>query len=205
MPVRWYQQPPSMRLPAGLSDELASRLRSYHFSLSLPVAPADVVYPEMLSRVEWSMYALLAKELKTVDIPFAAGDTWVELAPGMEVLMEQAVAEENRYEYRVKVKYDKAKADFLMGGSVHLWRDEAPPAAVVLETEVLNAEGQPVRDLGGGSFSTSGSGSNDEKTVTARGTCDACGTATTLRYTLAFQLSEREIRFALENVPVPGF
>ncbi len=198
--VRWYQQPTSLSVPAGLP----STMRLNRFSLSLPMEP-DAVYPEVLSRVEWAMNVLVADEFKMVDIPFAASDTWVELAPGMEVLMEQAVVEENRYEYRVKVKYDKAGADLLMGGSVHLWRDETPPEVVVLKTEVLNADGRPVRDLGGGSFGTSGGGSNNEMTVSGRGTCDACGTAATIRYTLAFKLSERHIRFVLENIPVPNF
>jgi len=208
MSLRWYQQPCPVMRPTGTGGEWVSTLEFHHFSVSLPMEP-NVSYPSLLSRVEWSMYALVAGEFKTVDIPFAARDTWVELAPGMKILVEQALAEGTKYEYRIKMKYDTTKADYLQGGSVHLWRDQVLPPAVVLNMEVLNPAGQSIHDLGGGSFHGSGSYtiSNNQVTGTTSGSgdCSACGTAATFRYTLASQLREQPVRLVLENIPVPSF
>lgn len=204
--TRWYQQPRSSSVPPGFPADLFRN----RFSLNLSVSP-HATYPHLLGRVEWTMNVLLAAEIKTVDVPFAPSETWVELAPGMEILVEQATVEEGKYQYAIKARYDRTKADYLMSGSVHLWQDQQLPAAAVLKMDVLNAEGQSIRDLGGGSggFSggSSGSGSNNQMTGTTRGSgsCPACGTAATLRYTLGFGLYERGIRLAVEDIPVPQF
>jgi hypothetical protein len=171
----------------------------------------NVAYPDVLSRVEWSMNVLLAEQVKTVDVPFKASDTWVELTPGMEIMVEQATVEQGKYQYRIKTRYDRTKVDNLVSGSVHLWRDEQPPAAAVLKLDVLNAQGKRIRDLASGSYSFSSSsgarGSDNQVTDTAsgNGNCDVCGTAATIRYTLAFGIYEQEIHPAVENVPVPVF
>jgi hypothetical protein len=208
MPVRMYWQPRFIDVPSGPNGKRVSQLFPNHFSVSLPMAP-DAKYPAQLSRVEWSMYVLVAEQFRTVDIPFEANEVWVEVTPGLEVLVEQAVVEENTYRYRLKVRYDKSQVDYLPSGSMSLWRDEAPPALAVVNMGLLNAEGKSVRGSGGGSFSDGGgySGSNNQMTGTASGsgTCDACGTAAIIRYTLAQNMYEREVRFALEDIPVPSF
>jgi hypothetical protein len=202
--MRWYQQPrSSSALPGFPGDMFRNR-----FSLNLPVNP-HATYPDLLGRVEWTMNVLLAEEIKTVDIPFEPNEAWIELAPGMEIMVEQATVEAGKYQYSIKTRYDRTKADYLMSGSVHLWRDQQLPAAAVLKMDVLNAEGKSIRDLGGGAFSggSSASGSNNQMTGTARGSgnCQACGTAATIRYTLAFGMYEQGIRLAVENIPVPEF
>jgi hypothetical protein len=201
--VRWYQQPRSLTAIPGFPGDIFQN----RFSLNLPVNP-HTAYPDVLGRVEWTMDVLLAEEIKTVDVPFAVSEAWVELAPGMEILVEQATVEAGKYQYSIKTRYDRTKVDYLMSGSVHLWRDQQPPAAAVLKMDVLNAEGKSIRDLGGGGFSSgsSGSGSNNQMTGTARGSgsCEACGTAATIRYTLAFGMYEQGVRLAVENIPVPA-
>lgn len=202
--VRWYRQPMSLTMPAGFpGDMFVDR-----FSLRAPIDP-DAIYPEVLARVEWTLNLLVSEEVMTVDIPFEASETWVELTPGMEILVEQADVEEGKYEYRISVRYDRTKADYLMGGSIHLWHDDVPPAVAVLGMDLLNAEGKPIRGSGGGSFSSSstGTGSGDQttRTTSGRGTCPACGTAAIIRYTLVFNMYELEVPFVLENIPVPEF
>lgn len=202
--VRWYQQP----RPRTMAEQTSSVFPMNRVSLNLPIDP-NATYPEMFSRVEWTMNVLVAREIKTVDIPFKVSETWAEVTPGMEVLVEQATVEEGKYQYRFKVKYDRTKVEYLMTRSVSLWRDQQPPAAAVLEIDVLNAEGKSIHDLGAGGFSEAGSysGPNNQitGTLSGSGSCETCGEAATVRYTLAFDMYELEARFALENVPVPEF
>jgi len=206
--VRMYERPDYVNGPVGPNGEWVSGLTMNHISLKLPMEP-NAVYPEALSRVEWTMNVLVAGELKTIDIPFEPNETWVELTPGMEAQVEQAIVEEGKYQYRIKEKCDATKVDYLLGGILHLWNDEQPPAVAVWRRDVLNAEGRSIRDLGGGNFSSggSGSGSNTQMILTTNGTgsCDACGTATTIRYTLVFGMYEQEARFVLADIPVPQF
>ncbi len=197
--LRWYQQPSSWSLPPGFPSEMFRN----QFSLNLPVDP-NATYPEAFSRVEWTMNVLVAEEVKTVDVPFKASDTWVELTPGMEVLVEQATVEQSKYQYRIKLKYDRTRVEYLMGGSIHLWADQQLPGAAVIKVGLFDAGGKLIQNLGGG-FGASGSDNQMTDTASGSGTCAACGTAATLRYTLTFGLYEQEVRFALENIPVPEF
>jgi len=156
------------------------------------------------------MDVLSAERTKKVDIPFAASDTWVELTPGFEILVELATVEEGKYQYRIKAKYDTTKVDYMMGGSIHVWKDEALPPALIVDMEVLNSQGKSIRSLGGsGGFSTSASYIPSCTLMTGAtsgsGSCDACGTAATFRYTLAFDPREQEAKFVLEDIPVPEF
>jgi len=203
--VRWYQQPASWNAISTLVG--TPYLNS--FALGIPVDP-NVAYPAVFGRIEWSMNVLAGTRTATVEIPFAASDTWVELTPGFEIQVEQATVEEGKYQYRIKTSYDTTKVNYMLGRSIYLWNERSLPPAVVVNLEVLNAEGESIRGLdSGGSFATSGSytGSGTQMTGTASGSgfCDACGAATTFRYTLAFALQEQEANFVLEDVPVPEF
>ena len=123
--------------------------------------------------------------------PAAAGDldqvadapnAWGEMDPrGRDCVVEQATVEDAKYQYRIQIRYDSTDVDNLMGGSILLWHDEALPPVVLLDMDVLNAEGKSIRDLGGGSFTRSASygGSNNQATGTesGSGSCDACGSA----------------------------
>lgn len=206
-PVRWYQQPRSWSATDSTSALLSAVFRN-RFSLSFPVDP-ETTYPAVFSRVNWSMNVLVAQEIKTVEIPFEVKNTWTEVTPGFEVMVVQADVEEGKYKYKLNAQYDSTQIDYLMGGSIHLWRDEALPSVAVIGLDVLNAEGQSIRSLDGGSFSSTASyaGTNGQMTGTATGSgsCSSCGTAATFRYTLAFDLYEQEANFVLENVPVPSF
>lgn len=175
----------------------------------LDVTPdAGVPYPSTLSRVEWSMYALVAKTYKTVDVPLRASDQWIELAPNLEILVEKVTVEAGKYDYRIKCRYDGSKVSYVPGGATHLWPDETPPEVIVTKIDILDPNGNSITAQGGAFGSSSsggGSGNQMTGTTTGSGTCTVCGTATTIRYTMALDAYEKEVRFVLINVPVPGF
>ncbi|MEN6333828.1 MAG: hypothetical protein ABFE01_06165, partial [Phycisphaerales bacterium] len=174
-PVRWYQQPTSWSVP----ESFPSSMRANRFSLNLPVGPG-VQYPDMFSRIEWAMNLVAADETKTFDVPFKAGETWVELTAGLEVLVEQATSQGGKYQYRIKTRFDPAKFDFLLGNSITLWQDQTLPPAAILKMDLLNADGKSMSS-GSGSSSSSRTGSvlNGQKIVTATGsgTSATCGDA----------------------------
>ncbi len=180
------------------------------FHLSFPVDP-NVTYPAMFSKIDWTMNVLLVEETKTVDIPFEPNDAWVELTPGFEIMVEEAATEEGKYQYKLKTQYDSTKVGYLMGGSIHLWNDESLPPAAILSMAILNAEGKSVKDVSGGNggFSSgsgaSGSSTQMSGTMSGSGSCSACGDATTIRFTLGFNLYEQEASFTLKDIPVPEF
>jgi hypothetical protein len=207
MGPRWYHAPRTMMRPVGFG-QLVEEIRPYHISLGIPVDP-NRGYPVSLSRIEWSTYALITNEVNEVDVPFAPADEWVELVPGLDILVEEASVTEGSYSYKIKAKYNRARVAYSGGFSIHVWRDEKPPETIVLEMDVLDAEGRSIRELGGGGFSggSSGTGSGDEMTYTStgRGSCAACGEATTIRYRIARKATEIEASFVLEDVPVPDF
>jgi len=208
MPSRWYSQPHYITMPTGPNGEWVTEMFPNIFSVSLPMV-AGARYPSVLSRVEWSMYAVVSDKLQTVDVPFKAGDTWVELTPGLEILVDKAVAEAGKYQYSLKVRWNPAQADYLSGGSIHLWPDEKLPATIVLDMDILDTQERPVEGQGSGSFSSGGSFSGNDNlmtgTTSGTGNCGVCGDATTFRFTLALNPYEKELRFAVENVPVPEF
>ncbi len=189
---------------------LMGRDNEISLGLSIPLSP-ESGYPSALSRVEWSMNVLMADEFMTVDVPFEPNEAWVELVPGMEILVEEAAAEEGRYSYHLQVIYDPNLASFSTTGGGHFWRDEVPPAAMMMAMDILNAEGEPVYEPGtSGGFASGGSGQPPvdglrAHTATGTGRCGTCGDATTLRFTFALAPYEREARLALEDVPVPSF
>lgn len=207
VPSRLYRAPRTMRRYIGPGQRV-EEIGPYHLSLGIPIDP-NRGYPVSLSRVEWSMYALITNEVNEVDVPFAPTEEWVELVPGLEILVEEASVAEGTYSYRIKAQYNHAKVSYFGAHSIHVWRDEAPPETVVLEMDILDAEGRSIRDLGGGSFSSSGggTGSGDQMTATStgRGSCAACGEAATIRYRIARKATEIEASFVMEGVPVPTF
>ncbi len=191
--ARWYRQPESWT---------ASWIGDW-FPLSFPVGP-DVAYPEVFSEVEWGMNVLVVERTETIDLAFEPNDTWVELFPGFEVMVEEATAAQGSYRYTLKVQYDTTKAAYLAGG-ITLWDEEALPPAAVLSVKALNAAGQPVTDSSGGGYSLRGSGNQRSGTISSSASCTACGDATTLRFTLGFNLREQEASFTLTDIPVPAF
>ncbi len=178
-------------------------------ALSIPIA-SDADYPSALSRVEWSMSVLMADEFMTVDVPFEPNEAWVELVPGLELLVEEASVEEGEYSYRLQAIYDPNLASFPTGGWWYFWNNETPPVAMMTAMDLLNAEGNPVYEPGtSGSSGSSGHGGVSDgvgtATTSGHGRCASCGDATTIRFTFALAPYEGEARLALENIPISEF
>jgi hypothetical protein len=204
--MRMYQTPRTLRVPIGRPGPAG--LQPYSFSIGTTLDP-NAAYPVLLSRLEWSLYALAADKFETVDLPFQTTADWVELVPGLKVLVEKAAVNGTRYEYQVKSQYDVRKVSYLQP-MPRRTDAEVLPEKLVLEMQILNDKGVPVGGAGGsGSFGSSmgGGGSGEQMTYTSSGSgsCSDCGQATTFRFRLAVKPYEREVRFVLENVPVPGF
>ena len=174
--------------------------------------------PTLLSRVEWSMHALINTEAKTVEVPFSPTTDWLTLTPGVEIKVEQATGEPGKYQYRLATRYPRRKVLWAPSGAAFaLWTHEPTPEVIVTKLDILDAQGKSFRDGTGGSAGT-GSGAGDAgapiaaaaepgevTTGSAAGTGSnsACGMPTTFRFTLALQPRQQHLRFILENVPVP--
>jgi hypothetical protein len=197
---RWYR-------PIDMFPSIGplSGPRPFHWSVSLP-EDAQLGYPLLVSRLGLSVYALIAADFEAVDISFQVTEDWVQIVPGMETLVEQADAQSEEYQYRIQVRYDTTKVSW-DPGSILLREGETLPERMHLETQILGAQGKPVGGTGSGGFSTSGSGSGSDgvMTWTIRGTgrCDDCGQAASFRFRFAVSPSEQEVRFILEDIPVP--
>jgi len=177
-------------------------------------------FPLVLSRIEWSMSALLSDHFEAFDIPFAPTADWIEVAPGLEVLVEETTVEEGKYWYRMKARYDPNRITYLdvrdeppcFVGSTDVsysWPWYTYPEMIVTALDIVDAEGNSVmsqssgrRVLSGGS-SSKDSGGQRIATRQRIGTCSECGKAAFIRHIIAFKPYNHELQFVLENVPVP--
>ncbi len=187
------------------------RGKDFWFNLGVPL-DRELGYPSALSRVEWSLGALMADAFEVVDVPFEPNETRIEMIGGLEILVQEASVEEGRYSYRIQASYDPNLVSYLIGGSWHLWRDEVPAPAMLIKMDMLNAAGKSVWDVSssGSSGSSSGTGarSSDGRMVatsSGSGQCSACGTVAMIRFTFALAPYERQATLTLENIPLPGF
>jgi len=198
----------SYRAPDTMDMGIGFGIPPFWFSLATPVDPNQGC-PSSLSRIEWSVGVLVADNFQVVDVPFEPNDNWVELVPGLEIQVEQASVEEGRCEYRIQAMYSEEVVSYLTSHSWYFRADKALPDVVVARMDLLNAAGQSVRDLGSGTFRNNTTTRTEDGLTVATGTgygrCDTCGEVTTIRYALALAPYERQARFVLEDIPVPGF
>jgi hypothetical protein len=208
-PLRYIKKMPT-------PGQWVSELQPYNLTVDIPLDP-NRLYPVLLSRVEWSMHALVNTETKTVDVPFSPAADWVTLAPGLEIKVEQATADPGRYQYRLATRYPHGKVLWApSGAAISIWTHEPTPEVILTKLDILalDASGKPIQDPttgSGASGSASGagasgsSGSGGLMTGTASGSGSFSGTPTTFRFTLALKPQQHQWRFILENVPVPSF
>jgi hypothetical protein len=219
-----------------VGGQWVSKLQPYHLTVDMPLDP-NRPYPGSLSRVEWSMYALVNTESKTVDVPFSLSADRLTLTPGVEIKVEQATAESGKYQYRIATRYSRSKVLWPpSGAALSIWTHEPTPEVIVTKIDILDPPGKSLKDATGSSSSSGGSSpggssgggagasgsgtvgdsgdlvaataepSNDLTTGTTSGmgSCSGCGPATTFRFTLALKPRQQQLRFILENVPVPS-
>jgi len=179
------------------------------FYVNMPMDP-NRDYPTSLSRVECTLAFLVADTFEVVEVPFAPNPTWVELTPGLEILVEEASVEEDEYSYRIRAIYDPELVAYSAENRWHLWANETLPPVLVAKMELLDIVGKPVDRVSlSGQFSggTSRQGCDDLMiaTSTGSGSCGMCGYVKTIRFALAFDPCEQRVPFVLENVPIPSF
>jgi len=191
----------------------------YSSSIDMLMEP-DAPFPFALSKVEWSMAALLSDTFKVVDVPFAVTGDWIELAPGLDVLVEQAVAGGGKYEYCTKTRYDPNRVQYLhvrkdvsrprglaeAGNEDYSWPDGVLPQIIVTEIDVIDVEGNSIRRGSEGMVAVGNNfdaGNPRIVTRTYSSRCPECADAAFIRHVLAFKPYNRQVQFVLENVPVP--
>jgi hypothetical protein len=184
-------------LPSFLPD------RPEHISLSFPMDP-NAGYPVLFSQVSWSTKGLFAYAIRTVKVPFQASEQWIELLPDYSIMIEEAMLEEGKYSYLIKAKYEGP--DSRPSSHVFLRGDEPVPQYIDMGMTFLDANGVDVRSYdGGGGFSSSGSGSGTDYTLSGRGSCNACGGVTTIQFQFAVDPYIEEMSYVLYDIPVPTF
>ncbi len=189
-----------------VAGQWVSELQPYNVAVEIPMDP-NRPYPLVLSKVEWSMYALVPGQIKTVDVPFRPTTDWVTLTPGLEIKVDSITAENGKFDYKLSIRYSPSKVAWAATGTgVALWTRDPTPEVILTKLNILDPEGKSILDQSGGFGSGfSAGGSADLATGTAHGTgdCSICGTATMFRFTLVLKPVQKELRFVLENVPVP--
>jgi len=192
----------------------------FHFTIDMAME-RNAPFPTVLSRLVWSMSALLSDRIEVFDIPFAPTADWTELVPGLEVLVEQAAVEQGKYSYQMKARYDPNRVSYLDArdspscpkgltyDGPYSWPWNAYPEMIVTAVDVVDAKGNSVFVQSPGRLSlTGGTGFHDsggQRIVTMQytGTCSECGKAALIRHVIAFKPYNQELQFVLENVPVP--
>ncbi len=202
---RYYQpvRPTSVLAmgPDGMMT-VTTMLASYAF-VSMPLDPGARL-PAVLDKVVWSTNLLLAKEQKTIDVPFAVSDSWIELAPGLEILVEKAFAEDQEYEFSIKARWRSAQADYMSRGSIFLYRDAKPAETIVLSMDIRDDQGKPIPGGTSSGSYTSVQGVMIGNNI-GSGYGPTCGKAKTFRYTLALGAYEKAVQFAVDSVPLPAY
>jgi hypothetical protein len=197
---------PLRYLKKMVAGQWVNELQPYNVTVDMPLDP-NRPYPLVLSKVEWSMYALVPGEIKTVDVPFRPTADWITLTPGLEIRVDSITAENGKFDYRLSMRYVSKKVVWWAGvAAIALWTQDPTPEVILTKLDILDPQGQSILDQSGGfSSGSGGGGSGDLTTGTAHGngSCAICGTATTFRFTLVLKPVQQELRFVLENVPVP--
>ncbi len=202
---RYYQpvRPTSVLVMGPNGTTTVTTMLASHVYVSMPMDPGGR-FPSVLDKIVWSTNVLLAKEQKTVEVPFAVSDTWIELTPGLEILVEKAFAEEQEYEFSIKARWQPAQADYTSRGSIYLYRDAKPPEAIVLSVDILDDQGKSIPGGTSGGNYTNLQGVMIGNNV-GSGYGPTCGNAKTIRYTLALGAYEKAVQFAVDNVPLPAY
>ncbi len=182
-------------------------------------------FPSHLSRIGWSMNALLSDSVEVIDLPFAVNEEGIELASGLEVFVEQTSIEENRYQLHSTIVLDPARIAYprthkplnkprgddtgLLRG--YLWSKTGLPETIVMEIDVLDADGVSIQNYAQDArtvWFVIATNSVDNPTIitqTITGFRRGAGAAAFIRYVVAFDPYRQKVDFTLEDVPVPIF
>jgi hypothetical protein len=206
-PLRYVKKMPT-------PGQWVSELQPYQLTVNMPLDP-NHPYPMSLGRAEWSMYALVNTEAKTVDVPFSPSGEWLTLTAGVEIKVEQATAESGRYQYRLATRYPRSKVLWATSGAaIMIWTFD-PTLKEGTASGSSTARGSGAGGSSGGGSGGDGaadlittaaepSGDLTTGTSSGMGSYSGGGTATTFRFTLALKPRQQQLRFILDSVPVPN-
>lgn len=218
-PDVWSYEPVSYtKTEWSPSGEITWETNPYDFSIEM--WDTGMTYPTMLSRIEWTMVALISDTVETVKLPFAPSAEWVELAPGLEIRVEETSIEEDRYKHRSTVILDPNKISYPDRGRRGLdeedglqgysWPTAGRPETIVLEIDVLDAEGNSLQEHGTSvrlSGISTGTDYDEEgrmiMTQTIYGSGSGCSEIAFIGYVIVFEFHYEGLDMMLENVPVP--
>jgi hypothetical protein len=179
-------------------------------TLELWLDPNEMGF-NMLKQIDFYVYALFAQPLTVVNVPFAVMEDWQEIAPGLQVKIEEASSEAGICTYDIREKFSSGKvtdeietlfqenglfcdyeiSDYRHGPLVLSDFD------LFYNVRFIDAEGAPTTHLGG---QTGGGGGSTEKI--RRGTWTNCSGIAALRYTIVSQPRVMRVPLTLRDVPV---
>lgn len=188
-------------------DMMPSTPRSFAIQLHLdPNQPT----PASLSQVDFFIYALYARPLMVVDVPFRASTIWRDIAPGFRVKIEKAVSKDNicQYEITEECTSGELRTGFLAenetvsvlgrDGKTHTGHIE--DMSLIYNIEFIDAQGEAT------SYTSGSSGCGiAPSTVTRHGNWSECSGISFLRYTLALQPQKRIVPLTLYDIPITPY
>lgn len=216
-PLRQYQEleytwPVPQEPPYRATNPV---LQPYDVSVSFcvnpsqrPLSSVSLFQSSSLSLFQWCASALYAEDVIEVDVPFAASDDWLEVAPGVQIRVTKATVECCDYAYWTTVKHP--------GGSVQALDARLSPGKpvadyLVIGTLLLDAEGNPIQER---DDRISPAIWFERVESTSLGTA-ACGgwlntffvtqtEVTSIRHIIVVHPHEVKVPFALTDLPLPS-
>jgi len=195
---------PPTRIWVKKAGRLVPQLQPYKVPVDIPLDP-NRACPVMVSRLEWSMYALVAGTFKSVDLPFKTSNQWADIAPGLQVLVTKASITGTRYAYSLMLKHDRMKVRLVpVSGHVTVGGGWTLPEVTVSGVDLRDGQGDPIEEQACyGSLGVPRSDSSEiTDTLSGSGHCTNCGTAVTIHLVLGLDAYEKEVRFTLPNIPI---
>lgn len=140
-PLRQYQELKYERtIPQDPLAKPELVLQPYDVTVSICIDPNQEPV-SALSAFQWCAYALYAEDTIEADVPFAASEDWREVLPGVEIRVTKATVECCDYTYWTEVRHTDG---IVRAFGALLSPDEPPADCLVMETLLLDTEGNPV-------------------------------------------------------------
>lgn len=174
---------------ASTGPQRVTELQPNSLQLDLDMSLLDQAGGE-IRRIKGAFHALATESIEYVDVPFEPNDNWVRLTPDVEIHIQEAWANSSSYRFRIEASPQSGRSPFDLSVGKPL------PSRMVIERQLLNADGKPVHGRHGfghlpASVGGSGSGGGGN------------GPVKTIRYVIAVNPSHNEIPFELEHIPLP--
>lgn len=167
--------------------------------------------PSSLSQVDFYVYALDCDLFTTVDVPFEDLETWRTLVPGFDVMIENVVVADGRWEYTLKQRV-WGKELYLpispgmtecegIGPESLLVGERISNVDILYDREIVRGESHSVE---GGvlyryTYETTDDYRITNSTASARGQLDI----SSFQYTIASSTRKRIVPLTITNIPMP--